>query len=61
MRWHGICFIQCNSKGIFMYKTEALKKLDAAIKLFKAMPSAHNFRMLERAMLVYQEADLMDI
>ena len=44
-----------------MYKTEALKKLNAAIRLFKAMPSAHNFRMLEKAMLVYQEADLMDI
>jgi hypothetical protein len=44
-----------------MYKAEALKKLNAAIRLFKAMPSAHNYRLLERAMLVYQEADTMDI
>jgi hypothetical protein len=50
-----------NKGDFFMYKTEALKKLNAAIRLFKAMPSAHNFRMLEKAMLVYQEADLMDI
>ena len=36
------------------------RALNAAIANFKAMPSAFHFRALERAMLAYQEASMLE-